>query len=92
MWCCVDHALTDASEERIVSIFRVEKSANEKPAWAGGCRLSHQSETTTLVLGQTDDSWQTCKKTVLHFGVHNAYKQNKGFKIFFKFNIFINLI
>jgi hypothetical protein len=31
---------TDVSEERIASIFRVEKSASEEPAWAGGCRLS----------------------------------------------------
>jgi hypothetical protein len=31
---------TNVSEERIASIFRVEKSASEEPAWAGGCRLS----------------------------------------------------
>jgi hypothetical protein len=31
MWRCVDLALTDVSEERIASIFRVEKSANEEP-------------------------------------------------------------
>jgi hypothetical protein len=30
---------TDVSEERIASIFRVEKSASEEPVWAGGCRL-----------------------------------------------------
>jgi hypothetical protein len=29
---------TDVSEDRIASIFRVEISANEEPAWAGGCR------------------------------------------------------
>jgi hypothetical protein len=46
---CVDLALTDVSEERIVSIFRVEKSASGEPAWAGGCRLSHQSETTSYI-------------------------------------------
>jgi hypothetical protein len=32
MWCCVDLALTDVSEERIASIFRVEKSASGEPA------------------------------------------------------------
>jgi hypothetical protein len=37
--------LIDISEEGIASIFRVEKSENEKQAWAGGCRLSHQSKT-----------------------------------------------
>jgi hypothetical protein len=44
---CVDLALTDVSEERIACIFRVEKSASGKPAWAVGCRMSHQSEITS---------------------------------------------
>jgi hypothetical protein len=41
MWGLVDLVWTDVSEERIASIFRVETSASEEPAWAGGCRLSH---------------------------------------------------
>jgi hypothetical protein len=49
MWRCVDLALTDVSEERIASIFRVEKSASGEPAWAGGCRQSHQSEITSCI-------------------------------------------
>jgi hypothetical protein len=32
----VDLVWTDVSEERIASIFRVEKSASDEPAWAGG--------------------------------------------------------
>jgi hypothetical protein len=40
MWRRVDLVWTDASEERIASIFRVEKSASEKPAWAGGQQLT----------------------------------------------------
>jgi hypothetical protein len=32
---CVDLALTDVSEERIASIFRVEESASGEAAWAG---------------------------------------------------------
>jgi hypothetical protein len=32
----VDPELTDVSEERIASIFRVEKSASGEPASAGG--------------------------------------------------------
>jgi hypothetical protein len=32
MWRYVDFVLTDVSEERIASIFRVEKSANGGPA------------------------------------------------------------
>jgi hypothetical protein len=42
MWRCVVLALTNVSEERIASIFRVEKSASGEPVSAGGCRLSHQ--------------------------------------------------
>jgi hypothetical protein len=48
MWCCVGLVLTDVSEERIASMLRVEKSASEEPVWAGGCRLSHQSQKTTF--------------------------------------------
>jgi hypothetical protein len=40
MWRRVVLVWTDVSEERIASIFRVETSASEDPAWAGGCRLS----------------------------------------------------
>jgi hypothetical protein len=36
MWRRVDLVWTDVWEERIASIFRVEKSACEKPAWTGG--------------------------------------------------------
>jgi hypothetical protein len=43
MWRRVDLVWTDVSEERIASIFCVEKSAREEPVWVGGCRLSHQS-------------------------------------------------
>jgi hypothetical protein len=46
---CVDLALSDVSEERIASSFRAEKSASEETARAGGCRLSHQSETTSYI-------------------------------------------
>jgi hypothetical protein len=38
MWRRVDLVWTDVSEEHIASIFRVEKSASEEPAWASGCR------------------------------------------------------
>jgi hypothetical protein len=36
MWRRVDIVWTDVSEERIASIFRVEKSASDEPAWSGG--------------------------------------------------------
>jgi hypothetical protein len=39
MWRRVDLVWTDISEERIASIFRVEKSASEDPAWAGVSKL-----------------------------------------------------
>jgi hypothetical protein len=35
MWRRVDLVWTDVSEERIASIFRIEESAREQPAWAG---------------------------------------------------------
>jgi hypothetical protein len=50
MWRCVHPGLTDVSEERIASIFRVEKSESGEPASADGCRLSHQSETTSYII------------------------------------------
>jgi hypothetical protein len=37
MWRCVGLVLTDFSEERIASIFRVAKFAIEALALAGGC-------------------------------------------------------
>jgi hypothetical protein len=40
MWRRVDLVWPDVSEERIASIFRVENTASEEPAWACGCRLS----------------------------------------------------
>jgi hypothetical protein len=43
MWRCVGLVLTDLSEERIASIFMVEKSASEEPVRAGGCRLLHNA-------------------------------------------------
>jgi hypothetical protein len=40
MWRRVDPVKwTDVSEGRIASVFRVEKSASEEPAWAGSSRL-----------------------------------------------------
>jgi hypothetical protein len=36
----VDLVWTDVSEEHIASIFRVEKSASDEPAWEGGCDTS----------------------------------------------------
>jgi hypothetical protein len=51
MWRRVDLVnWTDVSEERIASIFRVEKCASQEPAWAGGFRLSHYK--LVIVVGQ----------------------------------------
>jgi hypothetical protein len=38
----IDLVWTYVSEERIASILRVEKSASEEPAWAGGCRSTRR--------------------------------------------------
>jgi hypothetical protein len=44
MWPRVDLVWTDVSEERIASIFRVEKSASKEPAWAGGRRPARNAD------------------------------------------------
>jgi hypothetical protein len=55
MWRRVDLVWTDVSEEHIASIFRVEKSASEEPALAGGCCL--ESDTfRAYMLDGTDGS------------------------------------
>jgi hypothetical protein len=50
---------SDVSKELIASIFRVEKSASENPASAGGCRLSHQSETPSYIRTGSEGGWTT---------------------------------
>jgi hypothetical protein len=49
MWRRVDLVWTDVSEKYIASIFRVEKSASEEPAWAGSCRKWTESRIWFLV-------------------------------------------
>jgi hypothetical protein len=44
MWRRVDFVWTDVSEERFASIFRVEKSASEEPAWADTDKASRTSD------------------------------------------------
>jgi hypothetical protein len=46
MWRRVALAWTDVSEERVASIFRVEKSASEEPVWEGGFETSVHTRTT----------------------------------------------
>jgi hypothetical protein len=43
MWRHVYLVWTDVSEERIPTIFRVEKSASEEPAWVDGCATSQKT-------------------------------------------------
>jgi hypothetical protein len=57
LWRSVDLVWIDVSEERIASIFRVDKSAIEEPAWAGGCRLSHQSKTPSYIRKRMEGGW-----------------------------------
>jgi hypothetical protein len=67
MWRSVDLVWTDVLEERIASIFRVQKSACKEPAWAGGCNppLSDDEE----------PSWKvklSCAQRIKHYAM-NAY-------------------
>jgi hypothetical protein len=59
MWCRVDFVGTDVSEERIASIYTVEKSTCEEPASAGGCRLNHQSKTPSYIRTGREGEWTT---------------------------------
>jgi hypothetical protein len=47
---CLDLLWTDVSEKHIASIFRVEKSACEEPAWAGGCILFRSSRRQSIYI------------------------------------------
>jgi hypothetical protein len=88
MWRCVCLVLNDVSEERIASIFRIEKSVSEEPAWAGGCRLSHQSEITSYI--RTEQGERECRphgrqnvppKRRLTQDLHSATSQKTTFFI-----------
>jgi hypothetical protein len=64
---CVNRCL----EERIASIFRVEKSASEEPAWAGGCRLTCSCWFLTHRFFYPEDGSDTFLRNV---GSHNIYR------------------
>jgi hypothetical protein len=49
MWRCVDRASTDVSEERIASIFRIEKSVSGEPVSAGGYKLILSRKMTSYI-------------------------------------------
>jgi hypothetical protein len=65
--------LTDVSEERIASIFRVEekirKSAGEEPAWAGA--NSHRPENLKSYNKKIYYRFDRRQKTYLHISVQN---------------------
>jgi hypothetical protein len=76
MWRSVDPGLTDVSEERITSIFRIEKSASRKPASAGGSETSVNQESTQRHI-QKDDILPmkySCLSTKVHcvFGLSES--------------------
>jgi hypothetical protein len=60
MWRHVDLVWTDVSEERIASIFRVEKTASEELAWEGAAVCSHAKVKLSLCL---------TNQTIRHEGV-----------------------
>jgi hypothetical protein len=77
MWRCVVVALTDVSDERIASIFRVEKSGSGGPASAGCCRLSHQSETTSYTRTGREEEGRPHGKSTERRGVESVVKANR---------------
>jgi hypothetical protein len=55
MWSFVDLALTDVSGGNVSPLsLELENSASGKPGLGGGCRLSHQSETTSYIRRGTE--------------------------------------
>jgi hypothetical protein len=76
MWRCIDLASTDVSEESISSIFRVEKSASGEPAWAGGYKLSHQSETTSYIRTGREGEYATWEYNRMERDVGSLVKVN----------------
>jgi hypothetical protein len=61
MWRRLDIVWTDISEECIASIFRVENSSSEEPAWARGCRLQPPAHS-----GSSLDEFSTLKMEAIH--------------------------
>jgi hypothetical protein len=73
MWRRVDLVnWTDISEERIASIFRVEKSSSEEPAWAGSCRVYRKPIHTNLYLNAGSHHHPSSKQSVVSTLVHRA--------------------
>jgi hypothetical protein len=70
MWRCVGLVLTDVSEERIASIFRVEKSASEDPVWPGGCRLEAILSSKTSVNFIQTTRRHTPEDSTLYWNMH----------------------
>jgi hypothetical protein len=71
MWRCVDLMWIDVSEERIAFIFKVEKSASEEPAWAGGCSLRHIAEDGILHCHRCEN----LKSYIILINCHYLYKR-----------------
>jgi hypothetical protein len=64
MWRRVDLVSTDVSEERIASIFKVEKSASEAPAWAGAQSASECVELGSSKFSESERVYE-CKPSVV---------------------------
>jgi hypothetical protein len=79
---------TDVSEERIASIFRVEKSASEEPAWAGSCsclKMEAIRSSETSVQSTTSTQRHTPEDGILH----SHRRENLKSYIYF-FCLFLN--
>jgi hypothetical protein len=76
MWRRVDLVWTDVSEERIVFVFRVEKSASKEPAWAGGCRLQSVADSQNGLCFMESVYLVICMSAWVFF--HKIYSNSMG--------------
>jgi hypothetical protein len=75
IWRRVNLVWTYVSEERIASIFRVEKSASEEPGWASGCRHRHSLQPPAQA-GSSLADFSTLKMEVLRSSVTSVHKRS----------------
>jgi hypothetical protein len=68
----VDLAWTDVSEERIASIFKVEKFGDGEPAWAGGCRLQLPQILDILPRGGPNRKHRFLEMSLFYIGVFTS--------------------
>jgi hypothetical protein len=90
MWRRVDLVLTYISEERIASIFRVEKCSSEKPAWAVGCSLQSTLKMESIRFSQRSVHTRSTRRHLSENCFQFIRDRNK-FNLFLQLERFVQL-